>query len=587
MKQHPDKSKSKFPRRVTNSRHFLIFLITLAFAGFCHGQIPALPDIGQWDSRSPAIYAAQIARATPEESARFERESLMWLRQNLVSGGVNRREWNDVYHLYRWARLKQLAPSGQIAPEDWEALINRPALASTFLDELTPFDHPGNATIILATLLKTDTKAFDDFPALASAFALVWDEPRQKPYHHQVPENAIPQDDLTVEERFMIFVEASRKNQLKNDLGKLRADELVFVVDSRLPRAQWDWIRKEVRVNKSALGDVYFSIRYDDQRLNSGIFDWPHPQYRMEDIRQMGGICVDQAYYAVEVARAYGIPALYFEGTGRRGGHAWFGYLKGATGWDMDVGRFTYDKFATGYTIHPQTRQRISDHELQLIGRSIRRQAPYLLSERQVAVAELFLQEPVDAGQALIWLDRAISTDRRNHVAWLVKSAILEHAGGKNADYEKHLRDMSAQFATQGDLNAQTQMRLIGFLEENGRDEEAQHLRKSLIRKKAGDRHDVSLKLISDQLTAKIKRKETQGAIRDFEKAVMKFKKESGAVLELMFSFVSDCLEAGDHEAGRKALDIVEKNIQFDILTRKHFYDFKAQVDGFIAKKGE
>nr|WP_285964283.1 hypothetical protein [Oscillatoria laete-virens] len=382
---------------------------------------------------------------------------------------------------------------------------------------------------------------------------------------------------MDVSARFAFFVDADRRNRLKNQLRNLRTDELVFVVDSRLPQAEMEWIHQKVRVNKSTLGEVYFSVPYDEDRLNQQLFDWPHESYRMEVIRQKGGICVDQAYYAVEVARAYGIPALYFQGMGRRGGHAWFGYLKGASGWDMDVGRYTYDKFATGHAEHPQTRQILSDHDLELIGRAIRRQAPFRRSLQLSQAAALFLEEPADTQRALSLLDEAIRAERRNPLPWNMKTVLLQHAQGGGDLIEKHLRDMIAQFASSSDLRTRTELALLKHLETSGRIQEAADMRKSLIRKKAGDRHDVSMKLVSEQLAQALKKNDSVGALRDFERAVEKFSRESGAVLELLFSFASDCLEHGQVETAQKAIEFVEKKISFDVLTRRYLDDFKEQ----------
>lgn len=592
MKQPRHKSKVIFPGNVA------MFCRVISFFGVCFcatlsfSQITPLPEIKDWNARSKTVYSEQVARATPEELNSFMSETRGWLKANIQAGGVSRKEWNEVFDLYRWAKIKQTVQANpeidrQIEPADWNVLITNPDLALDFLGELSTDDRPDEALLILVSIMKADQKEFDEFPALASAFALVWDSPRTNAYHFQVKAEVIPKNDLSVPQRFHLLAEASKKNQLKNDLSKLRTDELVFIVDSQLPASEWKWIHQKVRVNKSTLGEVYFSIVYDQNRLNQMKLDWPYPSYRLQDIKDKGGICVDQAYYAVEVARSYGIPSLYFEGTGRRGGHAWFGYLRGASGWDMDVGRFTYDNFTTGYSIHPQTRQQISDHELELMGRSIRKQAPYLKSDKLLQVAQLYLEDPSDINQAVNFLDQAIDTERRNDEAWKLKAVILEYSQGQEDVYEKHLRSMIAQFVSSSDLQFETQMKLIELLEKTGKSPEANILRKSIIRRQSGARHDMSLKLINDQLAAKLRKKDEAGALKEFEKAVGQFKRESGSVLDLMSGFVSDCLEAGQNDAAFKAMEVVKKNIVFDQLTQKYFDDFQKQVHLVISKKAE
>ena len=85
------------------------------------------------------------------------------------------------------------------------------------------------------------------------------------------------------------------------------------------------------------------------------------PTYTLEDIKNNGGICVDQAYYATILGKGRGIPTLYFHGQGASGGHAWFGYLSHGGKWELDCGRYESQNYPKGYAVDPQTWQRIDD----------------------------------------------------------------------------------------------------------------------------------------------------------------------------------------------------------------------------------
>ena len=56
-------------------------------------------------------------------------------------------------------------------------------------------------------------------------------------------------------------------------------------------------------------GNKYGAIKYDTPRLAVNEFSWPgyNGFYTLENIEEHGGICVDQAYFAVMTGRANGV----------------------------------------------------------------------------------------------------------------------------------------------------------------------------------------------------------------------------------------------------------------------------------------
>ena len=55
---------------------------------------------------------------------------------------------------------------------------------------------------------------------------------------------------------------------------------------------------QQIRIkNIKDLERLYKIIPYDQQRINSETYQWPHGQYRLIDIGlKRGGICMDQSY---------------------------------------------------------------------------------------------------------------------------------------------------------------------------------------------------------------------------------------------------------------------------------------------------
>lgn len=164
---------------------------------------------------------------------------------------------------------------------------------------------------------------------------------------------------LTLEQVFEYFVEMDTAHELLADITKLSPSELLFVVDVRLPRSEMDWARKKVRLTRKGWGGAYSMIRYrmDRAALNKD----PYTSYTFQEILDEGGICMDQAYFAVNTAKCNGIPAAYVTGDGNRGGHAWVNLLTTDETW-QSCGGYGYN---TGHFTHPHNRK--SKHESTLL----------------------------------------------------------------------------------------------------------------------------------------------------------------------------------------------------------------------------
>jgi len=120
-------------------------------------------------------------------------------------------------------------------------------------------------------------------------------------------------------------------------------------------------------------------------------------------LRKVGGVCIDQAYYAADVCRALGVPATIVVGEGSSGmGHAWVACLKVDRGgtqayWDSKTGRYEAHQYFTGDVRDPANNRRILDSEMMLAG--FASQLP--LQRREQAHAALVLAKLADkAGDA-------------------------------------------------------------------------------------------------------------------------------------------------------------------------------------------
>ena len=164
---------------------------------------------------------------------------------------------------------------------------------------------------------------------------------------------------LTLEQVFEYFMEMDEARELLTDITKLSPSELLFVVDVRLPRSEMDWARKKVHLTRKGWGGAYSMIRYRMDRAALG--KDPYTNYTFQEILDEGGICMDQAYFAVNTAKCNGIPSAYVTGDGNRGPHAWVNLLTTDETW-QSYGGYGYN---TGHFSHPHNCK--SKHESTLL----------------------------------------------------------------------------------------------------------------------------------------------------------------------------------------------------------------------------
>ena len=215
---------------------------------------------------------------------------------------------------------------------------------------------------IAKKLVLHNSKKAKEYANLICAIAFVWDS---KPYkmHPQMGSKLLSlNDDVTAYYDYFYDLYNSRKSKIS--YNKLSIQELIFVVDTFVPISELEWVRKNVDGKSRKWNKKYAEIVYDKPRLDKEQFNWFKGLYTLENIKKEGGICVDQAYYGVITAQAWGIPAIYFSGLGKRGGHAWFGFSPDGKKWTLDAGRYSYDGYTTGKVFNPQTRVKMNDHTL-------------------------------------------------------------------------------------------------------------------------------------------------------------------------------------------------------------------------------
>jgi hypothetical protein len=310
---------------------------------------------------------------------------------------------------------------------------------------------------------------------------------------------------------------------------------LTFVVDVPVPISELEWARENEPPR--AWDRKYSDIVYSDQRLDAKIYQWPNGPYTLAAIKEKGGICVDQGYYATICARAWGLPALFFAGEGRRGPHAWIGYMKTRTRWEMEVGRYTYDKYATGHATDPQTNRSMSDHYVEFICDRSLSYNRYRVAARYGRLAHVLatLGYIPAARQAA---ERSLNEAALYEFAWQILESLLAKEEAYQDLYE--LLDRKANtYRKYPDIVASTRKRQADLLRKMGKEDQAERLLERKTRQVAKDRDDLARFLTNEQIRAAFDSGDYDGAMEKFEDLLKDQKREGQKVFGLMESYLA------------------------------------------------
>ena len=515
-----------------------------------------LPVISSWNSGTRTALIEELLKPETDINA-SKAELKAWLIENSTASKIRHPSWPQVLRICEWQVLREKVHG--IDAGTWRWMMNDAELTESLFRNLKPEDNPQKVLELLQTFHQAAPDYFPKYNSLALAFAMVWDKPLIPKIHRQIGAAKIPTDASTPLDRFRFYVECNAKAALEWDPSRLPVDCLKFMVDSAVSLDELRWAQKHVRVTRGKFDSVFSSIRYDHVRLDAGSFVWPGPDYRLADIQEQGGICVDQAYFAAVSGKAHGIPTLLFTGEGRRGGHAWFGYLKAMDRWDFDCGRYAYDKYATGSALDPQTRLVISDHELDYLSKRCRDQVNFQLSGLMVEAAKLH-DEVGMTNKALALVTEAITADSRNYDAWLYREALLRAAGNVTG-LKAQLESVIQRFASYPDIKVEAQKKLVDLFISVGKTNDARNMTASIVRQNMDERSDLGIEVLEENILKKMEADDFEGALRDFKTVVRRFEAETGAVTSLLSVFVNKCIEKKQLKTDSEAVEVVRKRV--------------------------
>lgn len=229
-------------------------------------------------------------------------------------------------------------------------LLDHRAFCGRFLHALDADDDLSAAVRILRKLRAEDERAALANQELCIAYAVVWDRYSR---HSRFSRPAIEPDCMMNTYRY--FNRFAGEMKLRPQL--LPWELAVYVVDLSVTTPERLWaLENYTRVPN--IGRTFFEVPYTSP-LSPALGSGRDVDYTLMNIRRMGGVCMEQAYFAGQVGKCLGVPSVYCHGEGKRGGHAWVGFLRTdirPVYWDFNSGRYGYDHYWKGETDDPTNR---------------------------------------------------------------------------------------------------------------------------------------------------------------------------------------------------------------------------------------
>ncbi|MCE5326006.1 MAG: transglutaminase-like domain-containing protein [Planctomycetaceae bacterium] len=240
-------------------------------------------------------------------------------------------------------------------------LLKHEAFARVLFRATSATRRGGEPLKLLGQLVAAEEKKVLEYPDLTVALVTA-----------QPPRRSGGKGDRVQATALEVFRFYTRGGSFRVDMRACPFELLQHVVDSRLSLEERQWVLRNYG-SHPVPAKAYFDLKYDTEAYAQGV---PRKieslPYTLPNLRKVGGICVDQAYYAAEICKTLGIPATVIHGAGSTGmGHAWVGYLKVAGGrgqWDCQTGRYAVQQYDVGYLNSPVDGKEELDSTLMLTG---------------------------------------------------------------------------------------------------------------------------------------------------------------------------------------------------------------------------
>lgn len=262
-------------------------------------------------------------------------------------------------------QLQTLSPDDRVPTLRF--LKANPELAHTLVFLIKPQrQSPQKVYAVLANLREKRAAQLEKFANLTAAICVVhW-----KPLTLHINENKV-----TAGDPIAIFdFYAKNESRMFFGIKQVPAELLTWVVDNTATPDEMEWALSKYAGDKK-VGARFFDIKYDyDSFLKGTPKKVTVAGFSLRNVLKYGGVCIDQAYFAMTVGKSIGVPTAMATALSAETGHAWVGFLQAAEGkgwWNFRVGRYQEYQGIRGNVQDPQTRERIPDSEVSLLAELI------------------------------------------------------------------------------------------------------------------------------------------------------------------------------------------------------------------------
>ena len=299
-----------------------------------------------------------------------------------------------------------------------------------FLHAVDEHDDLSAALGILKQLRDENETLFLKNRGLCIAYSVVWD--RFKRYHwFEIPQ--LEPD--TMMKTYRYFNRYAK--QMRIPPSALPWELAIYVADLSITSNERMYVLRTYQKQRGIIGRVFFKVPYT-RRLSPAHGNGKDIPYTLMNIMDLGGVCMEQAYFATQVGKSLGVPSSYSRGMGRSLlGHAWVSFLrtdKRPVQWDLHSGRYssghywkglTYDPTNWGY---PQTPLSIVQMSAALLtaGSPMKLEDSYYFCDAADWVVENGPDKEAAGEIAFKLLERSLNICAYNKEAWLRLAKLAE-----------------------------------------------------------------------------------------------------------------------------------------------------------------
>lgn len=241
-------------------------------------------------------------------------------------------------------------------------LLANPDVAGVLAFVVKPQDKPAEVFAVLARLRAAHEQRLNTYASLAAAVCVVHDKPLTRRFNEN---SATAPDALRLFEYYV-----ANEGRMYFGVRDVPAELLIYVVDGTASIDELTWAAGRYAGNRN-VGALFFAVDYDHDHFRDGDTKRvTRAGWNLPNILKLGGVCVDQAYFALSVGKAIGVPTAYVTAPSSEVSHAWVGFLQGdgrSVWWNFNSGRYDSYQGVRGNLQDPQTRARIPDSTLSLL----------------------------------------------------------------------------------------------------------------------------------------------------------------------------------------------------------------------------